>query len=469
MSFFAELRRRHVVKVAIAYAIVAWLLVQVASILVPALRLPEWAMSFVVLIMIVGFPVALLLAWAFELTPVGVRRTQAGGEPEPAQRVAGRRLDFVIIGLLTIVLVFVAFDQYVIEESAFDAQPVSGVTEPSVAVLPFVSLSGDAEQAYFAEGVSEELLNALSRIPDLRVPSRTSSFSFAGTNTPLSSIAEQLDVTHVLEGSVRKENDQVRIRAQLIDAASNESLWAETFTRELTGIFVIQDEIAMRVAEALQLTLLGAPGQGLSRTENAAAHDAYLLGLSHVAKFVSADVLRAIESFERAIELDPQFAAAYAMLAHSYNIASRFDFVDDDDAAAAARAAVDRALELDPLLARAYYERSQLSDGLEARLADLQRATELGLNDSDAWLSRANALMLLGRRGEARMALEQASRLDPRSPEVNWRMGALRLNLGDRAGARGFYTRQKELDPANPTGYAGLGDVEMFEGRIDEA
>jgi TolB-like protein/tetratricopeptide (TPR) repeat protein len=469
MSVFGELKRRQVIKVAAAYAIVSWLLVQIASVLAPALRLPDWVVSLVVLLLILGLPVAVFLAWAYELTPDGVRRTGISSIPESARNPTGRRLEHLIVVLLVATLAFLAIDRYVLEEREEQATLVDEARGPSVAVLPFVSMSGDPEQTYFSEGIAEELLNVLARIPELRVPSRTSSFSFEGTNTPLETIAEGLDVSHVLEGSVRKDGERVRVRVELIDAAANRSLWSETFDRELTSIFEIQDEIAARVAEVLQVRLLGSSSSSVSRTTSADAHDAYLQGLAYVATQASEDIRNAIASFERATELDPQYADAYAMLARSYATARMFDFMDPESATAAARVAVERALELDPLLARAYYERSRLTEDPAQSIEDLQRAAELGLNDSDAHLSRSLVLERLGRYAEARAALEKAVGLDPRSVELNWMMGTVRLHLGDRSGARGYYGRTIDLQPTSPVAYAGMGDVNTVGGRLDES
>lgn len=469
MSIFDELRRRQVFKVAVAYAILSWLIAQIASVLVPALRLPDWALSLVTLLLFLGFPVALFLAWAYELSPEGIRHSDTSETRSPGRSLSGRRLDFTIIGLLATALAFVVVDQYMLEDHEGLSTKTDVRGSPSVAVLPFVSISGDPEQDYFSEGISEELLNVLARIPDLHVPSRTSSFSFKGTNASLETIASELGVDHLLEGSVRKEGEQVRISAQLIAVSTNRTLWSASFDRELTSVFEIQDEIATRVADVLQLRLLGASSRSLSRTTIPEAYDAYLQGLAYIATRVSADNRKAIESFKLAIELDPQYAAAYAMLASAYNVARLFDFMDPREASSGAAVAADRALELEPLLARAYFERSQLAQDPATRIADLQTATELGLNDADAYLSQSQLLFTLGRHSEARIALEKAVSFDPRSVQLNWMMGSLRLNLGDRSGARGYYLRSIDLQPASPNAYAGMGDVETAEGRLDEA
>ncbi len=483
-SIWGELKRRNVVRVAIAYAVVAWLLLQVADVVLGNIGAPAWLFQAILLVLVIGFPVALIFAWAFELTSEGLKKEKNVDRSQSITHDTGRKLDFVIIAMLVVALGYFGYDKFVLDpgrdaaeiEAAVQVaqEQAASAVEPqgsakTIAVLPFVNMSDDSGNEYFSDGISEEILNVLTRIPDLRVPSRTSSFSFKGTDTSLETIAEELAVDHVLEGSVRREGDHVRIVAQLIDVTANRTVWSETFDRELTSIFEIQDEIAARVADVLQIRLIGSSEGGVSRTSNADAHDAYLQGLTYVATQASADSSKAIESFERAIELDPQYAAAYAMLASAYNTARMFDFIPQEKAAAEAAVAVERALELDPLLARAYYERSRLTKDPTLKFEDLQRAAELGLNDANAHLSRSEALENNDRHAEARAALEEAVRLDSRSVLLNWMMGSLRLNLGDRIGARGYYRRSINLQPTSPNAYAGMGDVETTEGRLDEA
>ena len=288
MSFFAELRRRNVFKVGIAYAIVAWLLAQIITVINTPLHLPDWFDTVVLVLLGIGFPVALILAWAFELTPEGVKR-------------AGT--------------------------SEGTANPVSTPTDAqSIAVLPFVNMSSDPEQEYFSDGISEELLNQLSKIKDLHVAGRTSSFYFKGRNENLREIGEKLAVAHVLEGSVRKSGNRVRVTAQLIKAADGYHLWSESYDRELDDIFAIQDEIAHAVTDALSITL-GVGELGVS-TRNIAAYEAYLAGLSLFHQLGRENVLQAIENLERAVALDPEFIDAIGILAVGYYSAANI-YVSD--------------------------------------------------------------------------------------------------------------------------------------------
>jgi TolB-like protein len=270
MSFFAELKRRNVFRVGAAYLVVAWLLMQVTDTLVPALHLPSWIVTAVALFLIIGLPLALIFAWAFELTPEGLKRE---AEVEPAESIrhrTGRKLDYVIIGALVLALGSFAYDKLLLDpqrdaallESAkqdFQKQAdAAGDAQKSIAVLPFANMSADPEQEYFVDGLAEELLNLLAGIPELRVAARTSSFSFKNDeNIDIRSIGEKLNVKHILEGSVRKAGDTLRITAQLIEADSGYHVWSQRFDRQFEDVFAIQDEIAAAVADALRISLLG--------------------------------------------------------------------------------------------------------------------------------------------------------------------------------------------------------------------
>jgi TolB-like protein len=263
--FFEELKRRNVFRVAIAYIVVVWLVLQVADVVLPTFRTPEWVMPAFTFLLALGFPIALIFAWAFELTPEGIRPEKEVDRSESITHVTGRKFDFVIIGVLILAVAFLAYDKFVIEP-AHEASPgtaditddeVVGTDTPelSVAVLPFVNMSAEPEQEYFSDGISEELLNQLTKIRGLQVAGRTSSFAFKGKNEDLRSIADQLNVAHILEGSVRKAGNRVRITAQLVKASDGYHLWSETYDRELTDIFGIQEETAKAVASALSVTL----------------------------------------------------------------------------------------------------------------------------------------------------------------------------------------------------------------------
>ena len=270
MSFFSELKRRNVFKVAAAYIIVGWLLLQVSDTLVPALHLPEWFHSGVAFLLIIGFPLAVIFAWAFEMTPDGLKREKEVDRSQSITRVTGQKLNNALIGMLVLALGYFVIDKFVLDprrdaelvqnnqseklqEAGADVQGGEEFGNKSIAVLPFVNMSDDGANEYFSDGLSEELLNLLAKIPDLKVAARTSSFQFKGKTGDIESIATQLKVANVLEGSVRKSGNQVRITAQLIKADDGYHLWSETYDRTLENIFAVQDEIAAAVVDALKV------------------------------------------------------------------------------------------------------------------------------------------------------------------------------------------------------------------------
>jgi TolB-like protein len=327
MSLIAELRRRNVFRVGVAYAIVAWLLVEVASVFLPALRLPEWTLTFLVFLVVVGFPLALIFAWAFELTPEGIKREAEVDRAESITHLTGRKLDFAIIGLLAIAVVFLVVDNYVLESEPEQAEVIAEQTsvaelverEKSVAVLPFVNMSADPENVYFADGLSEELLNRLAQVPDLRVTGRTSSFQFKGENRDLREIGEMLGVAHVLEGSVRRQGNQVRITAQLVASSDGSHLWSQTYDRTLDDVFAIQDEIADEVVGALDIVLdeearLRMQQAGVRNVDAFMAfqrgNEAYYRAHGEVDDLL-AELAGAMVHYDEAIRLEPNFAAAH--------------------------------------------------------------------------------------------------------------------------------------------------------------
>ncbi|MCZ6536638.1 MAG: adenylyl cyclase, partial [Gammaproteobacteria bacterium] len=267
MSIFRELKRRNVFRVAAAYAVVAWLLIEVTATVFPIIKLPDWSVTLVAAFILIGFPLALILAWAFEITPEGIKLEKDVDRSQSVTHVTGRKIDYFIIAALVLALGFFAFDKFVLGPSR-DAELVQATTQAvaelsteieksevpdnSIAVLPFVNMSSDPEQGYFSDGISEELLNVLVHVDGLRVASRTSSFAFKGGNKNLAEIADILKVSYLLEGSVRKAGNRVRITAQLIEAASDRHLWSEIYDRDLTDIFAIQSEIANAIVAALR-------------------------------------------------------------------------------------------------------------------------------------------------------------------------------------------------------------------------
>jgi TolB-like protein/class 3 adenylate cyclase len=400
-----------------------------------------------------------------------------------APRARAKVVGYAVAALAVLAAALLMGWQYLAERSresvAGSAGPTAAATaastarapavKASVAVLPFVNLSTDPEQQYLGDGVAEELLYVLANIDGLRVPSQTSSFTFKGSRTDMRAVAAALNVDHVLEGSVRKSGNRVRITAQLIDAATDSHVWSANYERELLDIFAIQDEIAASVAAALSVELLGSGPRG-SRTDNVEAHDAVLRGLHYLGTQQSESIFKAIDSFQRATELDPGYADAFAWLPTALFAAQVYGLMSAEDMAARARPAIDRALALDPSSSLAYLARGQLgfaTGDLLGADTDLQRAIALNPNLAPAHGTRAYVLDMLNRPVEARAELDNALELDPLNGFSTISVGYLLLAAGNITEAAVYFRRALEIQPELPNGYASVGDVEIFSGRLD--
>lgn len=338
------MRRRRVIRVIVLYAIAGWIVIEVTSTVLPGLNLPDWTTTLVILLVALGFVIAVMLAWAFDLGPGGIQRTPAAsGIKSQAEPVAG----------VEPVKDLPAQPQHSPRQAAVD---VSGAIDPkSIAVLPFVNMSGDAENEYFSDGISEEILNLLVKLPKLRVASRTSSFAFKGKDFDIPEVAKRLKVDTVLEGSVRRAGDRVRITSQLIDTSTDSHLWSETYDREMKDVFAIQDDIAQNIVEALQVTLTPKDRRALQyvATSNPEAYDYYLKGRKYFYAMSLRDFQHAIQMYDKAIDLDPNYANAYAGLADTYSQMFRFAEAKPQNADRALTASR-RAVELDPDSAEAH-------------------------------------------------------------------------------------------------------------------
>ncbi|MCZ6826959.1 MAG: adenylyl cyclase, partial [Gammaproteobacteria bacterium] len=332
-NFYGELRRRNVVKVATVYLIAGWLAIQIIDVAFPLLQIPEWAGALVLILVLIGFPFALIFAWAFELTPEGLKREADVDRSQSISPETGRRIDFIIIGLLLIAVVYFFLEPRISTDRPVTAEVTQPVSEAapsqssdiSVAVLPFINMSSDKENEYFSDGISEELLNVLVKIKGLRVPSRTSSFAFRNQNMNIAEIARALGVDHILEGSVRKAGGRVRITAQLIDVDTDTHLWSESFDRDLDDIFAVQDEIAQKIVRAIQGTLsVGDVGDAAAAVANnrppsgsVEAYELYLQG-RHLLYRRGDHLEKALARFKEVVQADPEYAAAWSGLAATY-------------------------------------------------------------------------------------------------------------------------------------------------------
>jgi TolB-like protein/Flp pilus assembly protein TadD len=425
-NFFAELKRRNVYKVAVAYAVVAWLLIQVTTQVFPFFGLPNWAVQMVVLAMVIGFPIALVLSWAFELTPDGIKREGEIAPRRSSTRQTGRKLTALIIVVAALAAGVTAFRFLHSERGNAERQAAlaAEIESKSIAVLPFENLSEEKANAYFADGIQDEILTRLSKIAELKVISRTSTQHYKGAPKNLPEIARQLGVAHILEGSVQKYGDAVRVNVQLIKAANDSHLWADTFDRKLTDIFLVESDIANAIADQLQVHLTGREKQVIAAkpTDNPDAYDAYLRGLAYTLRTQNtpANYLGAQKYFREAIRLDPKFALAWALLSyvdargyHTTNLQPTVALREE------ARQAFETALALDLNLgeawvAKGYYHYGCVND-FETAERCYEQARKFLPNSSRIPQSLAFVARDQGNWERAESYFNEAERLDPRN------------------------------------------------------
>jgi adenylate cyclase len=432
MAFLAELKRRRVGRVAIAYLAVAWAVTEASSVILPALRVPEWTVTFVVVFVLIGFPVAMILAWVFDVGPQGIERT------EPRQDLPAGSQVKVRLAFAAVVLVLMAGLGYLLYERGF-GRAHAGQARSSIAVLPFTNLSGDPARDFFSDGMSEELLNLLARVPGLKVASRTSSFAYKGRNVDIREVGRELGVETVLEGSIRQSGEQVRITAQLIDAESGFHLWSETYERRLEDIFRVQDEIAAMIVSKLRIELAPQEQQMAVRdkapTQNVEAYELYLQGRAVWKRRGEDNLTRAIELYQRALGLDPGFARAHAALASAYVVMPGYTREEDDEAKfmPLAVASARQALSIDPNIGEAHAVLAQINAN-RGNLLDAESgfffAISLEPNEPTPhhWYS-----LLLSRVGRLNLALDQARKaqeLDPSSPVLALNLAGMYVMLG---------------------------------------
>ncbi len=449
MSLFRELKRRNVLRAGAAYVVAAWLLIQVAETIFPLFGFGDTPARIVVIMLAIGFIPAMIVAWVFEWTPEGLKKESEIDHSQSIAPYTGKKLDRMIMVVLALALGYFAFDKFVLSESreagiAEQARQqgrtdalVESYGDKSIAVLPFVNMSSDVEQEYFSDGISEELLNLLARIQDLRVISRSSAFSYKGKDINLAQVAEELNVAHILEGSVRKAGNKIRITAQLIEARSDTHLWSETYDRTLDDIFAVQDEIAATVVEQLKITLLGAAPK-VRETDP----EAYtlLLQARHLGLQVSAEGLeQGITLLLQALAIDPDYVDAWIGLSSAYFAQAQFGLGPHEDPFTLAREALEKALAIDP-------------DNADAH-------ANLG------WM----AMKYDGNLAQAARHLQRALQLDPNNHYTIGYTASLLGNLGRLDQAIAGYKYVISRDPVNPANFSNLGNIYQRDKRWDEA
>lgn len=467
MSFFAELKRRNVVKVGIAYIVAAWLLLQLTEVLTELLELNTEVGKLVIVLIIIGFIPALIFAWAFEMTPEGIKREKDVDRSQSVATHTGQKLNFAIIAMLICVAAYFVWESRFAERNG--APPLQAVEQASeatntinngnaarptdertsIVVLPFVNMSADADQEYFSDGLSEEILNALVKISDLRVISRTSAFAFKGKDMSIPEIARQLDVSHVLEGSVRTAGDSVRITAQLIEVDTDSHLWSEAYNRQLENVFDIQEEISLAIADQLQLRLASEDRQARP-TDNVEAYKLFLRGRHHYQLRGEANLQVAEDLLGEATELDPGFDLAWANLAAARMISGFYVATGYRERYDSATDAANLAIEINPenglawatlgLLAMAEFE-------FETGLAHFEQAIALNPNESNIFLWKGISLLDLGYVQDAIDTFKRAEAFDPAFVNLhNWLVSAY-LASGDHEAARHHVALALALEP----------------------
>jgi TolB-like protein/Tfp pilus assembly protein PilF len=470
-SFFAELKRRNVYKVAVGYAVVGWLLIQVATQVFPFFEIPNWAVRLVVLFIVIGFPIALVIAWAFELTPGGIKRTEEADRVYPG-RSRGRAWIYVVIsaGLLSGGLFFLG------RYTAPNENKIGNVPAKSIAVLPFENLSRDPDNAYFAEGIQDEILTRLAKVADLKVISHTSTQRYKSSPDNLPQIAKELGVANILEGSVQKSQDQVRVNVQLINAATDAHLWADSFDRKLIDIFAVESEIAAKVADILKAKLTGAEQHAISMqpTRNTEAYQLYLKGRYFWNKRTGPDLQKAIDYFKQAIEKDPGYALAYVGLGDSYILLSGFGAARPQDSFPLAEAAAKKALEIDDTLAEAH---TTLGFSLcvhhldfAGSIREFERAIALNPNYATAhhWFGDG-PLLAVGQFDRAIAEGKRALELDPLSVIITADLGANYLVARRYDEAIEQFHKAIDLDPRFYYAHWNLAEALEMKGNLREA
>ena len=470
-NFFAELKRRNVYKVAVAYAVVGWALAQGIAQVFPVFDIPNWAVRLMVLAIVIGFPIALVIAWAFELTPEGIKRTE-DVDPAVDSRAKSHAWIYVVIvaALLSISLFFLG---------RFTARNSTGASSnefpaKSIAVLPLLNESGDPKDEYFSDGLSEELIAALAQISGLKVIGRSSSFRFKDRKEEPKAIGEKLGVSTLLDGTVRKQGDRVRIVAELVNTADGIQLWTRTFDRELKDIFAVQEEIARAVAESLKVTLLGAqdrPGQR-GAPSSVEAHNAYLQGHFHFQRRNLEDYRKAVSYFDQAIRLDPDYALAYAERSEAWT------FIGDltgqrEPAWSKARTDAEKAVAIAPALAEAHaalgWVRFFIDWKFAEGLSELKRAKELSPANPTANDLLARVIVYLGRVDEAELQARHAVELDPLSVIAQGNLARVLLFAGKLDEADAAARKAAELQPASAASHRWQVVVAVLRGDRETA
>jgi TolB-like protein len=476
-SIFTELRRRNVYRAAVFYAASAWLLVQIATQVFPFFSIPNWVVRLIVVAVIVGFPFALLFAWFYEWTSEGIKRESDVDRTTSITRQTGRKMDRWIIAVLGLAVVLLLANTFVLHKDAGDAAPA--VAQKSIAVLPLTNESGDSKEDYFSDGLSEDLITALSQFDGLKVISRNSSFQFRNSKDASKAIGEKLGVAHLLEGSVRRAGDEVRISAALVKAADGSTSWSERYDRPYKDLFKLQDDITQAVATSLKARLLTETGAVVQSDRppsgNLDAYNAYLQGKFYYERQTEADCRKAIESFDAAIRLDPRYAQAYALQSRAWALLSAgfLSGAPGQDAYAHSRESAETALTLDPDLATAHLARGRvlLWADLDFLGADgeYRRALQLAPNDSGTKAALAEIQATLGHTEQALELMQQVVTTDALNADHHYWLSVFFCALNRLDEAERAVRKSIELQPSIAFGYPQLATIQALRGNAEAA
>jgi TolB-like protein/Flp pilus assembly protein TadD len=475
-NFFAELKRRNVYKVAVAYAVVSWLLIQAASILFPTFEAPAWVMKVFVAVLVLGFPIVLIFSWAFEITPEGIKRESEVEPNKSSSAHTGRKIVALTIGLAVVAAGLLAFQLLrgtSHQKSANQTGDARRMSEKSIAVLPLVNTSGDPGNDYFSDGLSEELIAVLAKIPGLKIIGRSSSFLFKGKSDDSRTIGEKLGVANLLEGSVRKQGDRVRIVAELINTADGRALWSETYDRELKDVFAVQSEIATAVTEQLKIKLLGTPAKSdaAPSNNNLAAYNALQQGTFYFRLSTEEGTRKATEFYGEAIRLDPRYALAYANLSAAWRqlAATWLGGAEANEAYAKARSAAQTALSLAPDLAAAHEALGfvLVTPDLDfaAAEAEFRKAEKLAPADAGPKFALSFLFAAQGRLAEAENIMRQTLPLDPLGVTRYLNLARILIGGGRYDEAEATLRRAIELQPAAARLHSYLTIIDVLRGN----
>jgi TolB-like protein/Tfp pilus assembly protein PilF len=477
-KFFAELRRRNVYKVAIAYAVVAWLLLQAASILFPTFEAPPWTMKVFVAVIVLGFPIALVIAWAFELTPEGLKRTEFADElPKKAPRNRVWIYVVIIAGAISVGVFFLG--RYTAaskqsEPSNAGTQSASAIPEKSIAVLPFENASGNPETEYLSDGISETLINSLTELQQLKVIARSTAFRYKGKPTDPQAVGRELKVRAVLMGLVRQVGDRLNVQVDLVDTTTGAQLWGEEYERKLSDVLSVKQTIAREVTEKLRLRLTGEQQQRLVKrdTTNAEAYQFYLKGRYYWEKRTAENLKKAIDQFQQAADKDPNYALAYVGLADCYVLLEDYIGTPASETYPKAKAFAERALQLDSSLSEAHTSLAYVYSNLwqwEQAEEEFKRAIKLDPNYPTAHHWYSLYLRNVGRFDEGMTEIKRAHELDPLSLVIGGTLTYAYFVEGDVNSSIAQCKRVIELDPNFPRAHEYLGLAYLKQGRHSEA